>query len=119
MASTSQQYYELRDPFDEWTVEDMRKATKEFANQPDLHDYVSYFERGGMLNLDPAAYQRSEEGGIEVSRNEREALETEYNPQGRFDRFRQTRGLYVLVGLCSAAAAGTPPPKPLYWLVFA
>lgn len=95
--------YELRDPFDVWTKEQMQDATDRFAEHPGLHDYAHYFSRGGMLNLDPNAYSN---GGIVVSQEERAALDLEHNPHSRFDRFKQTRGLYLLVALCSAAAAG-------------
>lgn len=114
MASQdAQSYYELRNPFDEWTEDDMKKATTEFAQHPEsgLEDYVHYFVRGGMLNLDPQAYDN--ESAMKVSPEERKALDRETRPQSKFDRFRQTKGLYFLVALCSAAAAGKSPKTML------
>lgn len=105
-SQDAQSYYELRNPFDEWTEDDMKKATTDFAQHPEsgLEDYAHYFVRGGMLNLDPQAYDN--EDAMKVSPEERKALDRETRPQSRFDRFRQTKGLYLLVALCSAAAAG-------------
>lgn len=102
-------YYELRNPFDEWTVEDMQSKIAEFTKYPGLHIYHDFFVRGGLLNLDPNAFKNDRGDGYELSSVERQALERELNPQSRFDRFRQTKGLYLLVALCSAAAAGELP----------
>jgi len=101
-------YYELRNPFDDWTVEDMQQRIKEFTKHSGLQLYHDFFERGGLLNLDPNAFERDRKDGYQVSPEERKALGRENNPKSRFDRFRQTKGLYLLVALCSAAAAGKP-----------
>jgi hypothetical protein len=107
MASrTSEPYYELRNPFDDWTIERMQGAIAEFTEYPGLKIYHDFFERGGLLNLDPNAFERNDQTSFQTSSKEREALERENNPKSRFDRFRQTKGLYLLVALCSAAAAG-------------
>jgi len=101
-------YYELRNPFDDWTIEDMQSRIKEFTKFPGLQLYHDFFERGGLLNLDPNAFARDRKDGYRASSEELKALERENNPKSRFDRFRQTKGLYLLVALCSAAAAGKP-----------
>jgi len=107
MASqTSKPYYELRNPFDDWTIEHMQNEIAEFTKHPGLGLYRDYFERGGLLNLDPNAFERDRKDGFQVDDDERKALRRENNPTSRFDRFRQTKGLYLLVALCSAAAAG-------------
>jgi len=106
MASqTSKPYYELRNPFDDWTIEHMQNEIAEFTKHPGLGLYRDYFERGGLLNLDPNAFERDRKDGFQVDDDERKALRRENNPTSRFDRFRQTKGLYLLVALCSAAAA--------------
>lgn len=84
----------------------MRRETRQFAEENGLRDYVDYFERGGVLNLNANAFREQGASGIEVDAVERQALDLEDNPKHRFDKFRQTAGLYFLVGLCSAAAAG-------------
>lgn len=110
MASrTAKPYYELRHPFDEWTIEYMQGKIAEFVRHPGLQLYHDFFERGGLLNLDPKAYERHRKDRIQASEDELKALERENNPKSRFDRFRQTKGLYLLVALCSAAAAGKHP----------
>jgi hypothetical protein len=84
----------------------MHNEIAKFTKHPGLHLYRDYFERGGLLNLDPNAFERDRKDGFRVSDEEGKALERENNPKSRFDRFRQTKGLYLLVALCSAAAAG-------------
>jgi hypothetical protein len=42
----SRPYYELRNPFDNWTIEYMQNEIAEFTKRPGLQDYHSYFERG-------------------------------------------------------------------------
>jgi hypothetical protein len=108
MASRpSEPYYELRNPFDDWTIEHMQREIAEFTKHPGLSLYHDFFERGGLLNLDPNAFdERDRKDGFQVNDEERKALQRENHPTSRFDRFRQTKGLYLLVALCSAAAAG-------------
>jgi hypothetical protein len=109
MASrTSEPYYELRNPFDDWTIEHMQIEIAKFTKHPGLQLYHDYFERGGLLNLDPNAFDRDRKDGYSVDAEERKALGRENKPTSPFDRFRQTKGLYLLVALCSAAAAGKP-----------
>jgi hypothetical protein len=111
MASRSNPYYELRNPFDNWTIEHMQNKIAEFTEHSGLQDSHSDFERGGLLNLDPNAFERDRNDGFQVSNEEREALQRENQPRSRFDRFRQTKGLYLLFALCSAAAAGKHSPR--------
>ena len=99
-------YYELRNPFDTWTIKDMQGEIAEFTKHPGLALYHDFFERGGLLNLDPNAFERERKDGYSVDDEEGKALGRENNPTSKFDRFRQTKGLYLLVALCSAAAAG-------------
>jgi hypothetical protein len=108
MASQQPKPYELRNPFDTWTIKDMQGEIAEFTKHPGLALYHDFFERGGLLNLDPNAFERERKDGYSADDEECKALRRENNPTSKFDRFRQTKGLYLLVALCSAAAAGKP-----------
>jgi len=83
----------------------MKVNTTAFARDNGMEDYVHYFQRGGLLNLDSNAYEPPYDDGVVFSDSEIGALKLE-SSESRFNQFRQSSGLWTLVMLCSAAAAG-------------
>lgn len=105
-SSRTGERHELRDPFDRWSPETMGKEIATFLQLTGLDLYKDFFERGGILNLDSFAFRPGKTLSITVSEKEKDKLEIEHNTDKRLNRFKQTKGLYLLVALCSAAAAG-------------
>lgn len=90
-------------PFDNWDENQMRSEIEDYLALTGLSEDRRYFELGGRLNLQTEAF--NVELQAELSEEERTALFQEDHPKGLFSRFRQSRGLWTLVILCSAAAA--------------
>lgn len=105
VSQNSDQFFDFQNPFDEWDEDEVKENAREFARGNGLHTYEDFFVRGGLLNLNPEAFQRVRQDGHKLSQEECTALN--FESKSGLDRFRQTRGLYLLVALCSAAAAGT------------
>lgn len=118
VSQNTDQFFEFQNPFDDWDEEEVKEKAREFARGNGLHTYEDFFVRGGLLNLNPEAFQSIRQDGHRLSQEECNALNVEQCPKSGFDRFRQTRGLYLLVALCSAAAAGTSRESGphLHWI---
>lgn len=112
------QYTEIS-VFNDWEWSTLPERVDDYVRKHGLLDHVNYFQKGAMLNRKHDIFQSSQSNmerirtifpHITFSQTEVDALTTEY-PSGkrkRFDRrhFKQSRTLYILVALCSAAAAG-------------
>lgn len=93
-------------PFDDWDENQMRSEIEDYLALTGLSEDRRFFDLGGRLNLLTEASSSNTELQAELSEEERTALFQEDHSQGLFSRFRQSRGLWTLVMLCSAAAAG-------------
>jgi hypothetical protein len=89
-------------PFNEWSAAKMEVESSNFATENGMSEYTDIFVRAGKLLLDPRDSVPDDIGLTEVDKT---ALRLEYS-NNLWDRFAQSRGLWRLVILCSAAAAG-------------
>lgn len=106
MASQEKADRKLYKPFYNWTEPRMKRETRSFARENGLGDYERYFVRGGLLNLDRRALFRERADRLGLSEEECRCLELEYSPKRVDMLLGQKRTLYLLVTLCSLAAAG-------------
>lgn len=97
--------YYLSVPFQDWDEEHMLREIDLFIEEARLEDYESYIRRGALLNYDRNIFSQGRQDNLCLKPIEQHYLELEYSPR-RLDRFRQARGLYILVALCSVGAAG-------------
>jgi hypothetical protein len=94
--------YSVLNPFNEWTVGKMEAESSKFAIENGMSEYAEVFVRAGKLLLDPRDLAPDDIG---LTEDEKNALKLEHS-ENLWDRFAQSRGLWRVVILCSAAAAG-------------
>lgn len=80
----------------------MQAESSKFATENGMFEYADIFVRAGKLLLDPRDHLPNDVG---LTEDETAALRLEHS-ENLWDRFAQSRGLWRVVILCSAAAAG-------------
>jgi hypothetical protein len=80
----------------------MEAESSKFATENGMSEYADIFVRAGKLLLDPRDHFPDDIG---LTEDETAALRLEHS-ENLWDRFAQSRGLWRVVILCSAAAAG-------------